>query len=657
MSSSKRILVLGNTSLISTAVISKLKSEGYIIDAAGRKASEDKTINFLKWDIFDENKKILSLLKNEYDTIVVSAWTGNEVNQRNNLEINMKCAELLKTQIENIVNKCVIKQIILMGSQAEYGEAFGKVDENYKVDRNTLSAYGKAKLFLYESLKNNLDSSIIITELRFHSVYGYHPTKKQMLSDIMEKIFFNQDVVFYSDGKHNCDYIEVSDAAEAVYDAIITKSNGIYNINSFEQKKFFEYINKMKFVSKSKSNIIYGSKKEKDLSFDVSKANQRLNWIQKVSFEDGISDMYSMKILNILKSTNIIIYGAGYCGLMFSDLLIENGIIPECFYDADIKKQGLTFNNIQIKKAEKCSNTNTTVIVCLLTDRYYDEIKSNLIKLGYKNIKYIYELSTCRQLFKNQPLIFTVPAKWYQINEKKLKEVSELFSDNISVETYSSIIKFVNGDHEVNFHSYDIKEQYFAYDIYKKIDNEVFVDCGAFRGDILNFFVQNNNEKFNSYYAIEPDPKNYSRIQKLQSANDERVKIILKALSDKKEHLYIKNYLNENSVISSNGCSVEAITLDEISELYKINPTFIKVDVEGYEEKLLDGSCRIIEKSKPIIAVAIYHKYDDLWKIPLKINAFLPKHKLFLRSYMNVNETVLYAIPEERLTDEIYRKL
>ena len=77
MSSSKRILVLGNTSLISTAVISKLKSEGYIIDAAGRKSSEDKTINFLKWDIFDENKKILSLLKNEYDTIVVSAWTGN----------------------------------------------------------------------------------------------------------------------------------------------------------------------------------------------------------------------------------------------------------------------------------------------------------------------------------------------------------------------------------------------------------------------------------------------------------------------------------------------------------------------------------------------------------------------------------------------------
>ena len=143
----------------------------------------------------------------------------------------------------------------------------------------------------------------------------------------------------------------------------------------------------------------------------------------------------------------------------------------------------------------------------------------------------------------------------------------------------------------------------------------------------------------------------------MQSANDERVKIILKALSDKKEHLYIKNYLNENSVISSNGCSVEAITLDEISELYKINPTFIKVDVEGYEEKLLNGACRIIEKSKPIIAVAIYHKYDDLWKIPLKINAFLPKHKLFLRSYMNVNETVLYAIPEERLTDEIYRKL
>lgn len=50
-------------------------------------------------------------------------------------------------------------------------------------------------------------------------------------------------------------------------------------------------------------------------------------------------------------------------------------------------------------------------------------------------------------------------------------------------------------------------EHYFAYDIYRKTDYEVFIDCGAFTGDTLDIFVRNNNGKYKSYVGIETDKK------------------------------------------------------------------------------------------------------------------------------------------------------
>lgn len=66
----------------------------------------------------------------------------------------MSCAVALGNQVKNIMEKCRIDQIILIGSQAEYGRAYGNVGEDYVTDNNTLSSYGRAKLYLYESLKN-----------------------------------------------------------------------------------------------------------------------------------------------------------------------------------------------------------------------------------------------------------------------------------------------------------------------------------------------------------------------------------------------------------------------------------------------------------------------------------------------------------------------
>ncbi|MGN1481232.1 FkbM family methyltransferase [Porcipelethomonas sp.] len=649
----KNILLLGCSGLISTILADKLVNAGAFIDAAGRKTTENPKVNYIEWDIFEDNPVFFSSLKTEYDAVIVSAWAGNRPDERNNSDINMACARALKNQVLEILKCCRVKQIILTGSQSEYGKAYGRIDENFIIDKSTISPYGKGKLYLYYSLKESAGDTVV-TELRFHSVYGFFPKKKQMLENVMNSMFKGNDVMFYSDGKHHYDFLNADDGAEAIISAVRYPENGIFNVSSNSGERFCDYIERLKCITGSQSRVIYGSEKSPDFIFCSDKFRKLTGWKSRISFEKGALKMFSAIAFETLRNKDVIIYGAGYCGLVFSDMLATKNILPKAFFDADPKKHGQCFNGIKISPAYECKNTDSIVIVCMLTDKYYPEIKENLIKLGYKNIKYIYELSYMEELFENQPLIFHMPENWQNENCEKIQLVNNLLADDISRETYKGIIEFAAGNHSAVINELPMNQQYFAYDVYRKNDSEVFVDCGAFRGDILKFFCENNSCKFNEYYAVEPDPANFCRIEQLPMAKDKRIHIIGCALSDKPETLKMKNYLNENSIVCSSGFDVTADTLDNICDKYNIVPTFIKIDVEGFEEKLLEGAAKTIEKYKPLIAMAIYHKCDDLWKLPIKIHDMLPDHRLFLRSYMNINETILYAVPEERVADEIY---
>jgi hypothetical protein len=53
-----------------------------------------------------------------------------------------------------------------------------------------------------------------------------------------------------------------------------------------------------------------------------------------------------------------------------------------------------------------------------------------------------------------------------------------------------------------------------------------------------------------------------------------------------------------------------------------------------------------IKEHKPKLAICIYHKFDDLWNIPLLLKQWLPDYKFKMRHYGSTQEeTVIYAIP------------
>ena len=72
---------------------------------------------------------------------------------------------------------------------------------------------------------------------------------------------------------------------------------------------------------------------------------------------------------------------------------------------------------------------------------------------------------------------------------------------------------------------------------------------------------------------------------------------------------------------------------------------FIKMDIEGSEYNALLGARETIVRNRPILAISIYHRKEDIWVLPSVILEMVPDYKLYFGHYsIAAAETVLYAI-------------
>ena len=72
--------------------------------------------------------------------------------------------------------------------------------------------------------------------------------------------------------------------------------------------------------------------------------------------------------------------------------------------------------------------------------------------------------------------------------------------------------------------------------------------------------------------------------------------------------------------------------------------TFIKIDAEGAEREIIQGSTKTIKKYKPKLAVSVYHKPDDYIELAKLLLEIEPEYKFYFRQYhSDPKETILYA--------------
>lgn len=348
--------------------------------------------------------------------------------------------------------------------------------------------------------------------------------------------------------------------------------------------------------------------------------------------------------------SRIVLYGAGYGGLMFLELIRRRGLEPECFLDLSPKKQGRRSMGVPVYAPDRSVAENATVIVCLLEmGETFRIVKARMMELGCRAVYHLYELREDHALFESQPLVISPDRNLIWENRGLLYQVYHMLEDELSKQTLVSILRFLWSDLSEQIPVFPMEDQYFAGDIYSLCNHEVFADCGAHVGEILHQFLRRCQGQFERCWMFEPGGQNIRELEK-NCPPEYRQELMIRhtALGDRTGAVRVRDYDGSNSVIREDGEEwAPCATLDSFAE--QLHPTILKIDVEGWESRLLDGAETIICRDKPVIAIAVYHREQDFWEIPLRLKHLVPEYRFYLRSYLNVAETVLYAVPPARL--------
>lgn len=191
-------------------------------------------------------------------------------------------------------------------------------------------------------------------------------------------------------------------------------------------------------------------------------------------------------------------------------------------------------------------------------------------------------------------------------------------------------------------------EQYFDPELVHVQNGEVFVDCGAYSGDTIKYFIKNAKKNGVSLYkvvALEPDKTSRKWLESGFGSN-KQVVIVDKGCSDHSAVLYFKTSGSASRIVQDAAEATSQIVVERIDDIPACrNATWIKMDIEGAEFAALQGAEETIRRNHPKLTICLYHSDEDMLRIPEYIHELVPEYRLYVRQYRsNGTETVLYAV-------------
>ena len=171
-----------------------------------------------------------------------------------------------------------------------------------------------------------------------------------------------------------------------------------------------------------------------------------------------------------------------------------------------------------------------------------------------------------------------------------------------------------------------------------------FVDGGAYNGD--TYLELCGMTEVATAYLFEPDAANFDQLTRHVAQTGRKAQCLPLGLSDSYRILSFNAGSGEGASISETGTSHIAVgALDDVLAGHTVD--FIKLDVEGAELQALQGARKLIQRSRPVLALSLYHRPQDLWELPLALAEFCEDYRFHVRQhFFNSFDSVIYAIPK-----------
>jgi FkbM family methyltransferase len=161
-------------------------------------------------------------------------------------------------------------------------------------------------------------------------------------------------------------------------------------------------------------------------------------------------------------------------------------------------------------------------------------------------------------------------------------------------------------------------------------------DLGAYNGDSIRELAGFTPE-LSRVVAFEPDARNFRKLTDFAVSAPYNVEAYNLAAWDCEATLDFTAGANRNSTLigtdgTKTGAKIKAVAAARLDSVYSGACDYIKYDVEGAEYEALIGSRETIAREHPELLVSLYHRSEDIFRLPLLVRQ-MGYTKLYLRRY------------------------
>ncbi len=356
----------------------------------------------------------------------------------------------------------------------------------------------------------------------------------------------------------------------------------------------------------------------------------------------------------------IYIYGCGSFGIDVAHALLAKnyqvaGFIDKAATDAASGHMGLPV--LALQAAQKIASTSNAQVLVGIFNRSspYADIDQTLSDIGFEMRLYPWDFyEVLKSLLGWRYWLESY--SYLRSYQTELAQIYTQLADTTSRQTLLSLIAFRSGlnlgysklQHPDNQYFNDLSLAPFM------SSNKIiaYVDGGAYTGDTYLELQANTDIRLTEAYLFEPDPNNYAALIKntsLNHLNHVRLTRLPLGLSNRYETVAFSGS-GEGTTLAVQDMGTNhlaVVALDDLCAPNDIPFNFIKLDVEGAEELALEGMRGTIKQlQKPsVLTISLYHKPDDLWRIPAQLMAIRSDWQFYIRQhYFNSFDLVLYAV-------------
>lgn len=294
-----KILITGASGHLGTALLEQLYERGHsLYTTFSSETGEQKLNSFsgkiktIHFDLNNPHKSTNEMQNANPDLVYHLAWNGVTAAHRNNVaQLTQNISGTLV--LFQILKECSnLKQIIALGSQAEYGLSTDIYTEKTKCNPKTL--YGKAKYELSRLLQIcSKEENISFAWVRLLAIYGPNDTLEHFIPSFIMKLL-HHEIPETTKGEQQVDYLYEADAANALVNIGEEQATGVYNLSSGNACTLREIMETIKNNIDSSIHIPYGTipyRKDQvmQMQADISKLQSSINWHPSTTLKEGIA--------------------------------------------------------------------------------------------------------------------------------------------------------------------------------------------------------------------------------------------------------------------------------------------------------------------------------------------------------------------------------